>query len=336
MNYKDNQAIDIAKLFFSICVVTIHCYIVKTISNSFLQNAISSLIYIAVPFFFVSGSYFIIKKCNLTPSADRKLSGLMGGQIVKNYVKRLLRIYLFWSIVSFPFTISLWEADSWILLRSFLYSLFFKGYSVFWYIWSVIIVTPIYVLLSRYVKVPWFYFGLSFVWIAILRIFTHYGYQSSLPLYLEWTRVLYGMRDYLGIENILQGLTYISIGTGMVFYEKRNNFFLLFCIMIGLLLSFLDDQKAVTMGQPFLVMGIFPFIRDFNISIDKISSKSIRSISSIIYFIHINVIYVFNRMVNWEINFVTYIFIIFTVLTLSCILHKIASLKHMFWLKKLI
>ena len=59
---RNYNSIDLMKFVMALGVVTIHTYIVDGMNPSFLRDILHSLIRNAVPFFFITSSFFIMKR----------------------------------------------------------------------------------------------------------------------------------------------------------------------------------------------------------------------------------------------------------------------------------
>ena len=132
---KNYTTVDLFKFIASIMVVAIHTQ--PYISNALADYWITSACRIAVPFFFVVGSYFYFSS----------------NKPIWNYIKRLWVLYLVWFVIELPF----------IYERFFIGTPFFKGMIYFirglllnntfyasWYItasWQALLIT--YLLAKR-------------------------------------------------------------------------------------------------------------------------------------------------------------------------------------------
>ena len=90
----EKKGIDIAKFLCAILVVCIHTHPLQY--GTTIDYYFNCFCRIAVPFFFVSSSYFYYTR---------------GGQI-KNYLKRLFILYLCWFVVELPLTIKVYFFDA--------------------------------------------------------------------------------------------------------------------------------------------------------------------------------------------------------------------------------
>lgn len=91
---------------------------------------------IAVPFFFIASSFLLFKKIINNPNEH--------SQILKNYYKRIFLLWLFWFVISLPYTIDKIFIVSNLPLsikfvRLFLKLLLQGGFDGAWYLWSSII-----------------------------------------------------------------------------------------------------------------------------------------------------------------------------------------------------
>lgn len=117
------------KFVMALCVVTIHTCIVDIMEPSLLRDILHSLIRSAVPFFFITSAFFIMKRKD---DSD-----------IKRYWKRILKLYIYWSIINCISNNALTNNMS---LNAFLVSIrqvIFNGYSVLWYLWGILVVLPL-------------------------------------------------------------------------------------------------------------------------------------------------------------------------------------------------
>lgn len=95
---KKFGAIDIAKYVSALLVVCIHTFPFYELSISLNTYWIQTVCRLAVPFFFVCSGYFFFRKWDANnPEANHEALAL--------YEKRLLKIYLIWTVIYLPYTI---------------------------------------------------------------------------------------------------------------------------------------------------------------------------------------------------------------------------------------
>ncbi|MBQ8892264.1 MAG: acyltransferase family protein [Bacilli bacterium] len=130
---KKYDILDITKLILSIMVVAIHTELFPMVLYPWLR--------LAVPLFFVISSFLLYSKINNSPKEEKN-------KIIKNYIQRLLKLYLFWFICLLPITIYIrreWFSDGLIIgitkviIKPFVGSTFVAS----WYIVATILGTLI-------------------------------------------------------------------------------------------------------------------------------------------------------------------------------------------------
>ena len=129
MEKKSYHSIDLMKFIMSLCVVTIHTYVMDTLEPSWGTDLLHALVRSAVPFFFMTSAYFVVGNW----SASRE----------KQYGKRILWLYIVWSLINYCSCNMLQGSLSWESLSQTCYSFVFNGYSVLWYLWGLLLAMPI-------------------------------------------------------------------------------------------------------------------------------------------------------------------------------------------------
>lgn len=120
MEKKENGLIDIVKFFMAILIVCAH-YASEWGSFPTILDYSFSLYIIVVPFFFTTSGYFLYLKVK---SANEK--------IYKDYILRILQLYLAWSLIYFICKIVSWivqGASFYDILHYFHVSLVFTNIS---------------------------------------------------------------------------------------------------------------------------------------------------------------------------------------------------------------
>lgn len=123
------NAVDITKFVFAILLVCAHTASERVILPQIL-DLVCSLYIIAVPFFFITSSFFFFKKINSQSESDRKLS-------YKKYSKRILAMYLAWSIVYFCFIVFDWinqGVSIYDIFKYFHQAIVFSTYPTIWFL----------------------------------------------------------------------------------------------------------------------------------------------------------------------------------------------------------
>lgn len=133
---------DVAKIVAAFLVVAVHCLPSNreaTLTSFIIYNALGR---IAVPFFFTAAGYFL---------AGKDIEDL---EVIKKYIKRLIELYLIWSLLYLPANIYMWLQSENIILgiMGYFRDVFFLGSFVpFWYFPALIFgVMAVHLLLKRY------------------------------------------------------------------------------------------------------------------------------------------------------------------------------------------
>lgn len=192
-------------------------------------------------------------------------------------------------------------------------------------------------LITKRIKTPIFYIALSFAAVGVQRIFTHFGYQENLPFYLEWTRTLYNLKDVIGIEWILSAFTSLSIGA-MFAVSKINlpKIVSAGLIILGVVIMSFDVHKGVCPGIPFITIGSFHLILNWKLNISENAARTLRSMSSIIYFVHMSVIMLFRDWLDMPKSFIYWALVIATCVLWGSIILSLSKTKPFAWIKKFI
>lgn len=77
------------------------------------------------------------------------LSKIEAKDILIKYEVKLIKLYFIWSTVTILIQ-SMFEEDLCLYFANSVYSIFFDGYSVFWYLWAVIIASPLIFIITVY------------------------------------------------------------------------------------------------------------------------------------------------------------------------------------------
>lgn len=116
------------KFVMALFVVTIHTSLYETLPNSLFKDIIAVCLYCAVPFFFMVSAFFVV--------------GSMNNVQVYNYWKRILYLYIVWSLLNLFLTRILQHEPILSGIGSFSYRFVFCGYDHLWYLWRLLLVIP--------------------------------------------------------------------------------------------------------------------------------------------------------------------------------------------------
>lgn len=276
-------AMDIAKFFLSICVVAIHTHPFEGSSDQILLNIYSSIVSLAVPFFFLCSGFFMY-------SSEKNFK-----KNISKVLNKHIKLYLIWTIIYLPITIYGFMVRG----ESLFYSVFsfvrgflFVGENqnswILWYMLSSIIAIMIFKFcVFNLKKDVSFVFKLSILFF-IINLLLPFVYQiNTTSTIINITlKLLYLILPY---GRILTGLFYISTGLMIAKYKsyfKNNYWTYLILFIIILIVNILLDINVI---NEIMIMVSSVLLFTFIINLDKINSKKtivFRKLSTIIYFLH--------------------------------------------------
>lgn len=337
---KKYDILDIVKFILSIMIVAIHSGIFPYVLYPWLR--------LAVPLFFMISSFLIFSKVNNSPNNKKWI-------ILKKYVMRLLKYYLFWFIVLIPITI--FARQNWysfglvkgifITIRE---TLFCSSFLASWFIVAAIYATLIIAKLSERINKKILLLIFIFIYIVCCLRSSYFNWFEKIP-YIKY---------YFSYEKIFTSpvlsfpVALIWVFIGKYFADKddviiqqisiRKNIMLiiLFSILLYLEWIFVINLNGTFNNDCYLFLVplsflIFSLIIKINIKLKN--SVRFRVMSSIIYPLHSSVIvvlkfilnkFIFNSVV---INLISFIFALLCCYVVFLIITKLENKKYFRLLK---
>lgn len=220
---KKIDILDLVKIILSVFLVAIHCQLFPMFLYPWLR--------LAVPLFFIISSYLLFSKINNSPKIEKK-------QIIRHYILRLCKLYLFWFIVLLPITFYVRRNifDNGILVGVLKTLLSGSTFIASWYIFATIIGTILVDYLSNKLNNNVLLLLFGFVYIICCL-------TSSYTFILEKNSTINTFFSYLNLViepqfSFLVSLIYIYYGKlfaeGKIQINKRLNVILIivFCILL--------------------------------------------------------------------------------------------------------
>lgn len=313
--YKDANefnAIDIAKFVAAILVVSIHVDtffangnpLLESV-NFFIENVIGRL---AVPFFFTCSGFFIFRKTN-----EKNLNV----EPIKKHLKKLLKLYILWSIIYFPINFSYESANGFFdrvlcFFRDLCLSTIFGvgGYNHLWYlaasIFAIFILT---LMIKKKINLKWIVIIAFVLYLVSVAGNAWYGfvfYMDFFPSCFSDAKEFHGFIAEKTRSGLFFGLMFMSIGT--VFAYKNVNlsrrksligFFVSFILMIietyFVKLNGLANEHESSLFLLPTSFFLFSLIVNIRIEGKKQIFKNLRILSSLIYFSHFWIRYFFQE-----------------------------------------
>lgn len=287
---KNIVGIDLFKLIASILVVIIHCigYYFGASGRLFVRNICG----MAVPFFFITSGYFFGLGLEKNKRSRK--------HYFVNYEKKLIKMYIAWSIVGIPFMVktyyNMYGSNFKYIFLLMIRNVFFSGtFGIYWYILSMIgasVLIYLFVIKNKLklmyiLSIIFFIFGILYV-----------GFQDSLDknivfyylFKLTWI-VFASERNFLMV-----GWFYMCIGYYIATHKININLlksFMMFFIFTALKfgetyvnsLQLLEGNE-ICIFQSLQAMGFFLIALNLNLEFMEKYSKTMRELSSTIYFTH--------------------------------------------------
>ncbi len=313
--------IDIFKFFCSFLIIGIHT--APFLDYGMLNNAFGILTRIAVPFFFVSSSFFLFKK------------EFVWSRIAR-YCKRLLILYAVYSLFYVIYELVTGQ----FVLRTFLMKFFFSGYQHLWFLQQSVIAVLVISFFIRLFKKPRLLYILSAVFYVIgVFVFTLHPISKNISLVQSY----YGSFLYeILFERswIFYAVPYMAIG----YYFSQNGFCTKKISAIGIAGSLFVLVAESVIGvyiihvtSTVLWLSVLPLSFFIFSLVAQINFKGdlnvifLRKSSTLIYCIHLLIVFILQ---SFGINHMI-LFILTSVLSFlySVIVIKLSSLRYLRFLK---
>lgn len=143
MEKKSYNAIDAFKFIAAVLIIMLHVNPFKGVSEPLALLVRNMITIIAVPFFFTTSGFLFFKKLDAVEEKS---------VMVKKYVWRLLKMYLIWSLVYFPFVILNWINEGVDILGYIRDFLFEGSYSTIWFLNATIVACLLVYFLTKKLK----------------------------------------------------------------------------------------------------------------------------------------------------------------------------------------
>lgn len=337
--------IDVMKLIMSFLVVMIHKPLIS-LSHPFPKFILEEVICAAaVPFFFITSSFLFFKRIEKENNGRKSFI---------SYEKRLLILYIAWTVVYIPSNLIKY------------YGIYFEGMTIKLFISALIQILINFFLSASFVHL--WYVNTLMISIAVVyfirkKLSSNATLIISLMIFFisKMLPMLYSCFPFVEtiweavpevVLNVCQkGLPCVAIGmflSNFRGYRPRNEIvFVLFAfiIMIGFSVITYKEKTALTETVLFFLIYIFStsvflLCRDIKLK-DSPKYKTIRSYSSIIYFSHLLMMSEIFALIAEktgitafaENRFLVYFTTVFVALLLSTAVVSLSKMRGFKWLK---
>lgn len=307
---KELSTIDFAKFIFAICVVYLHVPAFFSFSEK-LSYFITLPCKIAVPFFFLSGGYFLFEKIKHCKTENEEK------MVLRDYCKKLGGIWLSWSAVYFLCRVIdiVFNVGSQLLsvriffyyVRVLLQDFIFRGISEhLWYLPASIVGTIIvYLLRKTKSKV----FTQSVIGVLLVLGFLGNTYSFLLPDGLQRVYTLV-MSIILTTRNgVFWAPVFILIGSyisdkGIETFQNKKIFRALCIAVLGLVIEgiwiFIRAESLVYVDMMVFLIPIaafmFIFLAHIDLGVKQEITRRMRDMSLSIYLIHPLVLWIMKKV----------------------------------------
>lgn len=337
MNKKANRDImDLLKVVLSIFVVLMHI-------NPFGKYGfiVYPICRIAVPLFFMMSGFFLFQKI-MKNEKNRN-------EVVVNFIKRNLKLYLFWFIILLPITLVRRNYFSKGVLKGFvriIYKFLFSStFAASWYIMALTIGAVLVFLITRKISNKKMLILSFIVYLACCAI-TNY---RNLFTGVEWIN-LNVFNEFKISNNFCVSLIWLCIGKMFaeneikILKDKRK---LNICIIVSIVFLFLEHivincyNLSVANDCYIMLIPVCFFIFEFVLqnSINVRHAKEMRKFSTITYCLHYSIgkvlltCFDIIKLKSYYSAIISFLVVILVCVGVTYIVHKLENKKLLKWLK---
>ena len=267
------------KFVMAIVVVAIHTRPEWSFNSSLVKEIFESIYSIAVPFFFMASGFLLFRKISLPLDKE-------GEKRIKTYIKRIVKLYLIWTLIYLPLSIYGFYLDGMPILKSI--AVFFRNILLIgenymswplWYLLALIVaVGIIYILLK--IRVPENWIVVISVIMAIIGLGLDYCKENSIlqPVTDMYFSVFQKTRN-----GFFVGFLYVALGLLCSRFESMPLMWIIITFILGLVGVFCK----IPLLNILLVFSLFVITISLEISFVRFQQFSyLRVLSSIFFLIH--------------------------------------------------
>ncbi len=348
------NAVDLAKFICAMLVITMHVAPFGETDNGILRlinyGIENWLARIAVPFFFVTSGFLLYRKSSLENFSLER---------TKLYVKKLIRLYIIWTLIYCPFKInSILTNEKGIVYGILAYCkdiVLVESYTHLWYfpalIFAVVVISYLLskkISLKKIVAVALCFYLIGLLaqsWFGIIK-----PLQFNAPELWQFLKIIKKI-IVTTRDGLFEGLLFVGMGAVFAFYgfelsRKKAligfaaSYFFMF--IEAVLLKYFDFTRAYDMYLFLVPLTWFAFELVVNCRIPSNSEifKTLRILSSLVFYIHLLISWLINKFFtvlgfDIEKNCLLFLLTASVSLAVSYAIYKLSNRKHFGLLKKL-
>ena len=313
---QEYRFIDIFKFFCSFLIIGIHSKPFAEISM--LDHAFGMLTRIAVPFFFISSSFFLFKK----DFSWKRIAG---------YCKRMLLLYILYGFIYVIYEL----VTNTFAVNVFFIKFFVSGYQHLWFLHQGVIAVLIISAFTQVFKSPkLLYFFAAVIYVLGVAVFTFYPLIQWIEP-VRWFHSSFISQILFERSWLFYAVPYMALG----YYFANNRCPGKKISVAGIFVSYLFLAAESFFGVYFVhvpstvlwisvaPLSFFVFSLVSNIRLKTSwKTETLRKSSTLIYCIHLIVIFVLQPLVLN--NFLLFVITAVISFVYSIIVIKLSSLRH--------
>lgn len=278
------NAIDACKFFMAICVVAIHTQPLFDCFSNFALRLYNCLVPLAVPFFFLSNGFLMVRRLDLPYGKGDLL------KVARRKMMQFIKMYVFWNIVYLP--LAIWHyyisEDSFTRALALYFREFFligEHYNswMLWYLLSGIYTLAFMIICLNCKMTLTSIVLLGTVLICIGTWLTYLSNHSgSLPIALSALK--YGVKLTIANGRIFTGFFYIPCG--VLLSSKKLPLAVNWILFIGGFAANYCVGSTNVFCVAICVVGLFGILEEVELRKSRIY-PTMRKMSTGIYFIHL-------------------------------------------------
>ncbi len=278
------DSIDICKFFMAVCVIAAHTLPFYGRSNPIVNELFENVIKCAVPFFFMATGFFLTLKSGWPCNSEEAVLN------IRKYCKKVIKLYIIWSIIYLPLAIFLYVSEDYTLLKSVV--VYFKNlvllgehYNSYmlWYLLSTIYAIGFYAILLKKKFTPYHLVIIGSFLFCVLLIIDNFVTKSNLSPLGE--KIQFVIIKTIGTGRLLYGFFYIPIGMILtkLINVKISHSLTLF-ILLFVLSCIIGDYYLKNIVIAVRNVVLFIVVKD--LCLNATSHTMFRKMSTYVYFFH--------------------------------------------------
>ncbi|RZK41817.1 MAG: hypothetical protein EOO90_09745 [Pedobacter sp.] len=289
---KTFKGIDITKFLLAILVVAGHTHPFKDIKDPIFVQTWNAILFLVVPYFFMAAGFFLFSKVYQSSDKTTQL------YTVWSYLKRIVKLYVYWTIIFLPITLWNFANDEFIYKQDLI--LFIRGFFFFgenYYSW------PLWYLLSMIYSIAFIYFlircnlgikTIFFISILMLTLAMILNYLVLGESENKYLLIVGKTVKYLFLTGrLFTGMFYLMVG-GIIAVKRvhMSKEVLTVLVLLGLIFQFFKIEIISPLF--FSLLPITLFYITTNLKLDNVTNNAfLRKCSTVLYFTHMIVFFLY-------------------------------------------